>query len=301
MSDTSSDTGSDISSYMQTGPTGWQWAALIVGNVALALGPWSVRVADSGPVSAGFWRLLLALPFLYLLARMNGEQVFAIPRKAAILVTIAGVAFALDLTSWHIGIAQTRLGNATLFGNSGSLVLLVWGFVIGQMWPGRRETLAIMAALGGVAILMGRSLEISQATLIGDLFSLLAGLFYAVYLLVLHDARKSLGSFALLAWVCAAGAPIMLAFALVLGEPVWPQDWTPIIALFIGSQLIGQGLVVYALRHFTPLVIGLALLMQPVVAAMYGWIRFSEVLSVLDMVGMALLGIALVIAKTRTA
>ncbi len=179
-------------------------------------------------------------------------------------------------------------------------MLLVWGFVIGRMWPGRREALAIAAALGGVAILMGRSLEISQATLIGDLFSLLAGLFYAVYLLVLHDARKGLGSWALLVWICAAGAPIMLGFALLLGEPVWPQDWTPIIALFIGSQLIGQGLVVYALRHFTPLIIGLALLMQPVVAAVYGWIQFAEVLSVLDMVGMVLLGVALVIAKTRT-
>ncbi len=67
-------------------PTPWHWAALIVGNVALALGPWSVRVADSGPVSAGFWRLLLALPFLYVFARMNGERVFNIPRKSAILV-----------------------------------------------------------------------------------------------------------------------------------------------------------------------------------------------------------------------
>ena len=37
-------------------------AALVVGNVALALGPWFVRLADSGPVSAGFWRVALALP-----------------------------------------------------------------------------------------------------------------------------------------------------------------------------------------------------------------------------------------------
>jgi hypothetical protein len=32
-------------------------SALVVGNVALALGPWFVRLADSGPVSAGFWRV----------------------------------------------------------------------------------------------------------------------------------------------------------------------------------------------------------------------------------------------------
>ena len=41
--------------------------ALLAGNVGLALGPWAVREADSGPVSAAFWRLFLALPVLILL------------------------------------------------------------------------------------------------------------------------------------------------------------------------------------------------------------------------------------------
>jgi hypothetical protein len=34
----------------------------------LALGPWSVRLADTGPVSSGFWRLALAVPVLVVLA-----------------------------------------------------------------------------------------------------------------------------------------------------------------------------------------------------------------------------------------
>ena len=36
--------------------------ALLLGNVALAFGPWLVRLSDVGPVAVGFWRLLLALP-----------------------------------------------------------------------------------------------------------------------------------------------------------------------------------------------------------------------------------------------
>ena len=53
--------------------TPWHFAALLGGNVALALGPMWVRLADSGPVSAGFWRLALAVPFFVLLARMNRQ------------------------------------------------------------------------------------------------------------------------------------------------------------------------------------------------------------------------------------
>ena len=37
-------------------------AMLLAANAVLALGPWLVRLADTGPVAAGFWRLTLARP-----------------------------------------------------------------------------------------------------------------------------------------------------------------------------------------------------------------------------------------------
>jgi len=38
------------------------FAALIIGISSLAFGPWLVRIAGTGLVAAGFWRLALALP-----------------------------------------------------------------------------------------------------------------------------------------------------------------------------------------------------------------------------------------------
>ncbi|MGY6550385.1 MAG: DMT family transporter [Erythrobacter sp.] len=274
-------------------------AMLLAGNIALALGPWLVRLADTGPVSAGFWRLFLALPFLVVLARANGQRLGGMGAKTLGLVALGATAFALDLASWHIGIGLTRLGNAVLFGNAGSLVLLFWGFIAVRMLPGRLEWLAIAFALSGAAILLGRSLEISPATLIGDVFCLAAGLLYAVYLLTLQGARGQFGSWSLLVWVSLFGCPVLLAIALALGEPVWPSDWTPILILFVSSQLVGQGLLVYSLGYFPPLIIGLALLTQPAVAALYGWLAFGEVLSALDILGMVLVGAALVVARAR--
>jgi drug/metabolite transporter (DMT)-like permease len=271
--------------------------ALLAGNVALALGPWAVRLADSGPVAAGFWRLALALPFLALLARANGERLGEVRGPALWPVLLAGVVFALDLASWHIGIEMTRLGNATLFGNAGSLVLMVWAFIVLKRLPRGGEWSAIVLALAGSAILLGRSLEISTTTLIGDLFCLLAGLFYAGYLLLLQGKRDRLGSWTLLFWASLAGAPVCLALALALGEPVWPTNWWPLVALFVGSQLVGQGLLVFSLKHFSPLVIGLALLTQPAVAALSGWWAFGEGVGVADVAGMLMLGLALALAR----
>jgi len=273
--------------------------ALFGGNVALAIGPWFVRVADTGPVAAGFWRLFLALPFMVLLARANGQRLGGMGAKTLALVALGAVTFALDLASWHIGIAMTRIGNATLFGNAGSIVLLFWGFLVARTLPGRLEWLAIVFALAGAAILMGRSLEISNETLIGDLFSVAAGLLYAVYLLTLQGARGQFGSWSLLVWVSIFGAPVLLVIALALGEPVWPQAWGPVVGLFVLSQLVGQGLMVFSLKYFPPLVVGLALLTQPAVASIYGWLAFGEVLSGLDIAGMVLVGAALAVSRAK--
>lgn len=281
-------------------PRGWLLlAGLLVANVALALGPWFVRLADSGPVAAGFWRLLLPLPFFVLMARRTGQSLGGIPRRTMFWIWLGAITFGLDLAAWHVGIEYTRLGNAALFGNSGSLVVMFWGFIIARHLPHRFEWLAILFALTGTAILMGRSLEISTATLIGDLFCLAAGLLYAVYLITLQDARKHIGAWSLLVWVSLFACPLLLALALMLGEPVWPQQWGPLVALAFFSQIVGQGLLVWVLRHFSPLVIGLALLTQPAVAALTGYAVFGEVLSPLDLLGMAMVGGALVIARAR--
>src|SRR5687768_2387731 len=94
--------------------------ALIVANLFLAAGPWMVRLTDVGPVAAGFWRLALALPLLTVLAawQQKGKPLPAWSLVGA--VAVGGLFFAADLAVWHIGILQTKLANATLFGNFAS-------------------------------------------------------------------------------------------------------------------------------------------------------------------------------------
>jgi drug/metabolite transporter (DMT)-like permease len=276
----------------------WHFAALMAGNMALALGPWLVRLSDTGPVSAAFWRLLLPVPILALLA-WKARAPGPLDRRLALLCLFAGAFFAMDLASWHIGIEQTRLANATLFGNSGSVILMIWGLVAARRAPSGQEGAGVLAAIAGAAILLGRSLEISATTFIGDLFCLAAGLFYAFYLLPAQRARAALGPWAVLLLVSLAASPLLLGMALAAGEPIWPgaAGWTPVLALALSSQIFGQGLLVFSLRHFPPLIIGMALLTQPALAALVGWLAFGEMLVPLDILGMLLVGAALVLAR----
>ena len=270
---------------------------LIAANACLALGPWLVRLSDTGPVATGFWRLALALPVLALFARREGS---ARPAGGLMLaVAVGGLFFAADLAAWHLGIVRTKAANATLFGNTASLLFPLWAFAAAREWPGGRQWVALALAATGGALLMGQSFELSPESLAGDALCLAAGVLYTGYLVALRGARARLGGWGTLAWSTAWSAPALLALALLLGERVWPAEWTPLLALAALSQLAGQGMLIWALGAVRPLVVGLALLTQPAVAALSGWLAFGEVLGATDMAGAALVGVALVLAQRR--
>lgn len=271
--------------------------ALIVANLFLAAGPWMVRLADVGPVAAGFWRLALALPLLGLLAWWQGRGQARPSWGLVGAVVIGGLFFAADLGAWHVGILQTKLANATLFGNFASFIFAIYGFLLVGRMPGRVPSAALLLAILGTFLLLGRSYEVSHDNLAGDLFCLLAGLFYTFYLIAVDRARRTLSPFPTLFIATAAGTIPLLLCALALGETVMPRDWTPVILLSAGSQLIGQGLLVFAMGYLSPMVTGLGLLLQPIASAAIGWVVYDERLGAFDLFGAALICIGLVLIR----
>lgn len=272
--------------------------ALIFGNLILALGPWMVRLADVGPVASGFWRLALAIPFLALLAwrqQAGREQ----PSWSLVaLVAAGGLFLAIDLAAWHVGIGLTKLANASLFGNASSFVLVVYGFVILRRLPRAVQAVALLLAAAGAALLMGSSYELSPENFTGDLFALAAGLLYTGYLIAVDRARKTMAPMPVLAIATAAGALPLLLLSLALGQKVMPGDWTPLLILSFGSQVVGQGLLVYAVGYLSPVVVGLGLLAQPAAGAVIGRLAYGETFSLADAAGAALIAVALVLIRS---
>ena len=219
---------------------------------------------------------MLALPFLLLLTRVTRQPIGRLSGWLWVLVALAGLFFAADLAAWHGGILHTRLANATLFGNISSFLFAIYGLIAARTLPGRNQTMALLLAALGVGMLLGRSYELSPENLGGDALCLLAGLFYAAYLVVIDLARGSLKPWPTLALATVMGVAPLYALALAMGETFRPHDWPPLILLALGSQIVGQGLIILALGELPAVVIGLCLLVQPVVTASIGWLVYGE-------------------------
>jgi drug/metabolite transporter (DMT)-like permease len=277
----------------------WAFVALLGGNLALAAGPFLVRHSGVGPISAGFWRVTLALPFLWLIARMM-RQPIVVPRRA-VTIAIGGAAlfFAADLAAWHAGILLTKLGNATLFGNISSFIFAAWGLWLVRKWPSALQALALLLAAAGCGALMWGSAELSAAHLRGDLLSALAGLLYTGYLILVERTRGAVEPLPLLLIASLFAAAFLLPASLLAGEVFLPVDWSGLFALALCSQVAGQGLLVYALGHVPPLVVGIAMLTQPALSALLGYLYYGEAFTALDWAGAAAIVLALVLVRLR--
>src|SRR5690606_20680996 len=87
---------------------------LVGAAVVLGLAPILVRLTETGPAAAGFWRFAFAAPLLALLAARPGGEGPGRPSRWALL---AALFFVTDLGFWHYSIVMTSVANATVLCN----------------------------------------------------------------------------------------------------------------------------------------------------------------------------------------
>ena len=281
--------------------------ALIAGGVAIGFAPIFVRQSEVGPSATAFWRLLLALPFLLAWAgAARGGGGWREGRDAGRdwrPLALAGVCFAADLALWHWSIRFTSVANSTLEANLASVFVVLFGWLaFGQRVSGRFG-LAMLVALGGTAVLVGRNARFSPITLRGDLLGVATAVFYAGYLLSVRAARTRGWSTATI--MAASGvvtATALWPIAWLSGErmlPVTPRGWGTLAGLAAVSHLGGQSLIAYALAGLPASFASVGLLVQPATAALAAWLLLGETLTAGQLAGGVLLLLAGILLARR--
>lgn len=270
-------------------------AALLAGAVAIAASPLFVRVSEAGPVATGFWRVALALPFLWAWSAIGQRErhaaSFAADRR---LMIAAGLFFAGDLAVWHWSIVLTSVANATLLANLAPIFVTLAVWLLYRRRPGGLFLTGMAVALGGVAALLGGDLRLSGRALAGDCLGVVTAMFYAAYQLAITRLRSRAATASIMAWSGLFTAAALLPLALLSGEQVLPATatgWLTLFGLALISQAAGQSLIAYAMAHLPATFSSVGLLLQPVMAALFAWVLLGETLGSIEIAG----GIAVLI------
>lgn len=268
--------------------------ALAFGAVAIAFSPIFVRLSDLEPTASAFYRVFLAVPLLFAL---NGAQTRtvtpfrAMSRRDVKAMAWAGFFFAGDLAFWHWSIRYTSVANATLFSNIAPIFVTVGAFVLFRERFSRTFLMGLALAMMGAAVLMGDSFSIDPDHLFGDALGVVTAMFYAAYILAVSRLRARFPTLTVMAVSSAATALVLAPVAWVSGESLLAETWSGwmvLLGLAWISHSGGQGLIAYALAHLPAAFSSVALLLQPVVAAMLAWVLLAEPLGPVQAVGMAI-------------
>lgn len=270
---------------------------VLAAATVLGLAPILVRLTETGPAAAGFWRLVFALPLLLILIGRPGGEGTGRPSKWMLL---AGLCFALDLSFWHYGIVMTSVANATVLCNLTPVVVTIVGWLMFRERPARLFILALALSMAG-ALAMAAGAQPGQGTNppLGDLLSITVSFWYAGYFLAVKAARTTAGALRVTFWATLAGLPLMGGAALAMGEAMIPATaagWAACVAMGL-MHVAGQGGVAWALGRLPAGITAVTILIQPLVAAALSWIVFGETLAPVQALGGALVLAAIVLAQ----
>jgi uncharacterized membrane protein len=174
--------------------------ALVVGTAIIAWSGVLARFLDVGPLAGAAWRMGLAVPALAAWARVlqRGRTSSPALRPAAGLLILAGLAFALDVGSFHISLSGTKVANATFIGNVAPILTVVGGALFFREQPSGRVWLALALALVGAWVMAGMAAPMQVGY--GDAFALSAAIAYASYLLIIKQLRVRLDAATATLW-----------------------------------------------------------------------------------------------------
>ncbi len=280
----------------------WALTALILGAVLIGLVPIGVRLSrewgELGSLATGFWRFALAaVPLLAWLA-WRPPAVTAAPARPGVLV-VCGLAFAADIGCYFLSISLTSVANATLLSNLAPVVVVGVTVVVLRQRVAAWGWIGAVLAVIGVGLLAKRSLGESSA-LTGDALGLVSAVFYGLYQLAIANARRDHSAVRVMAAVAVVGALVLGPWAWLAGETMLPagaRGWLVLIGLAWITQIGGQGLITWSLAHLPASFSSVVLLVQPAVAAAFGWWLFAEALGAWQMVGAALVLTGIVVAR----
>lgn len=273
--------------------------ALVAGAIAMGISPIFVRWADVGPLTSAFWRVALGLPALYLWMRVSERQG---PKgrsytRASIL---AGLTFAADLLFWHTAILKTSVANATFFGTTAPIWVVVFGWLLFRQQAGRTTLLGLALCVVGGGFLIAESFQIRPEGLIGDALGLATGVFFGLYFLAVQAARRHAGAARVTFEASVITTVVLLIAALVAEKQMLPVSLAGLGAL-LGmswvSHVGGQGLLSVALGRLPVTFSSLVIFLEAIAAALFAFLLLGEPISLLQGLGGLLIMVGIYIAR----
>ena len=268
---------------------------IVIGVLGISLSAIFVKYSTApSAVTAAFrlsWTVLLMSPVIWAKREIR-EELFQIDKRELLLSVFSGLFLAIHFVLWFESLQHTSVASSTSIVCT-EVIWVALGFCLflkGTLT--KQAVLAILIAFAGSVVIAYSDSTAGDAHLYGDILALVSAVAVAAYTLLGRIVRNSVSTSVYTYVVYASCAAVLLGTCLVQGYPLFGYGVSAVIVgllLSVFSTILGHSIFSWCLKYFSPAFVSASKLCEPVVASIIAVFLFSELPSVLQIFGGAMI------------
>ncbi len=287
----------------------WFHVKLVVGIIAISFSPLAVKLVSFSTTASAFYRSFYAALFFLLMALFQFKEEYGLKHYRWLLPSIiAGIFLGIDFVVWHKTIIFLGAGPATFLGNSQIIFITLFAaFIFREKIPAIYY-ITVVLVMGGLYLLTpSAAASVSRAT--GYMLGLIVGFTYAGMLIGLRYAKaRSAGKYPellSLSAVFSVAALVIALYAVAIEHSallVWDSRSHGIMVVTaLMCQTLGWYLINNSITEIPAHEGSLLLMLQPLLATVWGCIFFLEPLGAIQVLGIILTLVGIIVYQLRYA
>ena len=268
---------------------------IVIGVLGISLSAIFVKYSTApSAVTAAFrlsWTVLLMSPVVWLNKAVR-EEMLRVPKRELGFSVLSGLFLAIHFVLWFESLQHTSVASSTSIVCT-EVIWVALGYCL--FLKGRLSKKAVLAIIvtftGSVAIACADS-SAGAVHVYGDILALVSAVAVAVYTLFGRIVRNSVSTSVYTYVVYVSCAAVLLAACMVQNYPLFGYGMSAVVVgllLSVFSTILGHSIFSWCLKYFSPAFVSASKLCEPVVASIIAVFLFSELPSLLQVFGGAMI------------
>lgn len=262
---------------------------IMIGVISVALSAIFVKLAtaDSGVIA--FYRMLFSVLFmlpLFLLKYKN--EISTLNKRDWIFSLIAGIFLSFHFILWFESLNYTSVASSTVLVTLQPIFAFAGTYFFFKERISLKTIVSAAIAIAGSVIISWGDFKVSGAAFFGDMLALAACALITGYLLFGQDVRQRVSLMTYTFLVYSFSTITLFFYVLIKGESFGPyqtSDWFWFVMLALIPNMLGHTLFNWSLKWVSTNVISIAILFEPVGAAILAFYIFNETLTTSQILG----------------
>ncbi|MFF2795522.1 DMT family transporter [Lysinibacillus xylanilyticus] len=278
---------------------------IFIGVISVSLSAIFVKLANAEAGVIAFYRMLFSVLIMApLFFWKYTKEIKELRIRDWLFSSVAGIFLAFHFILWFESLNYTSVASSTV------LVTLQPLFAFVGTYFFFKENITLKTIFAGVIAIVGSILiswgdfKLSGTAFYGDMLALVACALVTAYFLFGQDVRKRLSLVTYTMVVYAVSTITLFIYVLIKGESFGPyptMDWIWFILLAIVPNLLGHTLFNWSIKYVSTNVVSIAILFEPVGAAILALLIFKEYLIATQIIGgfIVIVGILLFVVDEK--